>query len=213
MDQIRPFPQPDFIDQAEEEEAIRLIPAPDLKKWVVANFLTLGGPLHNPDHDHIAELLHDNEGFLAFAWASTAYTRAKRMVLGQCEKVMFQQGGWKKARQEQQMRDWFGFVPIYLITIDASFCEKANDSEFCALLEHELYHIGVERDGDGEIIYSDHTGLPKHYLAGHDVEEFIGVVKRWGANENVKRLIEVAKNPPFVSDLDISKCCGNCVIT
>lgn len=213
MDQIRPFPPTDFIDQADEEEAIRIVPAPDLKNWVVANFLTLGGPLHNPDHDHIAEMLHDNEGFLAFAWASTAYTRAKRMVLGQCEKVMFQQGGWKKARQEQQMRDWFGFVPIYLITIDASFCEKANDSEFCALLEHELYHIGVERDGDGEIIYSDHTGLPKHYLAGHDVEEFIGVVKRWGANENVKRLIEVAKNPPFVSDLDISKCCGNCVIT
>ncbi|EMP7264764.1 putative metallopeptidase [Acinetobacter baumannii] len=213
MDQIRPFPPTDFMDQAEEEEALRLIPAPDLKQWVVANFLTLGGPLHNPDHDHIAEMLHDNEGFLAFAWASSAYTRAKRMVLGQCEKVMFQQGGWKKARQEQQMRDWFGFVPVYLITIDASFCEKANDSEFCALLEHELYHIGVERDSYGEIIYSDHTGLPKHYLAGHDVEEFIGVVKRWGANENVKRLIEVAKNPPFVSDLDISKCCGNCVIT
>lgn len=213
MDQIRPFPLTDFIDQADEEEAIRIVPASDLKNWVVANFLTLGGPLHNPDHDHIAEMLHDNEEFLAFAWASTAYTRAKRMVLGQCEKVMFQQGGWKKARQEQQMRDWFGFVPIYLITIDASFCEKANDNEFCALFEHELYHIGVERDSDGEIIYSDHTGLPKHYLAGHDVEEFIGVVKRWGANDSVKRLVEIAKNPPFVSDLDISKCCGNCVIT
>ncbi|EHU3345142.1 putative metallopeptidase [Acinetobacter baumannii] len=213
MDQITPFPPTDFIDQADEEEAIRIVPASDLKNWVVANFLTLGGPLHNPDHDHIAEMLHDNEGFLASAWASTAYTRTKRMVLGQCEKVMFQQGGWKKARQEQQMRDWFGFVPIYLITIDASFCEKANDNEFCALFEHELYHIGVERDSDGEIIYSDHTGLPKHYLAGHDVEEFIGVVKRWGANDSVKRLVEVAKNPPFVSDLDISKCCGNCVIT
>ncbi|MDN8167616.1 putative metallopeptidase [Acinetobacter baumannii] len=213
MEQIRPFPPQELIDKADEEEAIRLAPAPDLMNWVIANFLTIGGPLYNPDHDHIAELIHDNEEFLAFAWASSAYTRAKRMVLGQCEKVMFQQGGWKKARQEQQMRDWFGFVPVYLITIDASFCEKANDSEFCALLEHELYHIGVERDLDGEIIYSDHTGLPKHYLAGHDVEEFIGVVKRWGANENVKRLIEVAKNPPFVSDLDISKCCGNCVIT
>jgi len=213
MDQITPFPPTDFIDQADEEEAIRLAPAPDLMNWVIANFLTIGGPLHNPDHDHIAEMLHDNEGFLASAWASTAYTRTKRMVLGQCEKVMFQQGGWKKARQEQQMRDWFGFVPIYLITIDASFCEKANDNEFCALFEHELYHIGVERDSDGEIIYSDHTGLPKHYLAGHDVEEFIGVVKRWGANDSVKRLVKVAKNPPFVSDLDISKCCGNCVIT
>lgn len=110
------------------------------------------------------------------------------------------------------MRDWFGFVPVYLITIDASFCEQASDRDFCALIEHELYHIGVERDEDGEPIYSDHTGLPKHYLAGHDVEEFIGVVKRWGASESVKRLVEVAQNPPFVPDLDVAKCCGNCVI-
>ncbi|ENL6940200.1 hypothetical protein AB5R15_003723, partial [Acinetobacter baumannii] len=57
MEQIRPFPPTDFIDQAEEEEAIRLTPAPDLKKWVVANYLTIGGSLYNPDHDHIAELL------------------------------------------------------------------------------------------------------------------------------------------------------------
>ncbi|WPP68985.1 putative metallopeptidase [Acinetobacter pittii] len=212
MDQIRPFPQPDFIDQAEEEEAIRLIPAPDLKKWVVANYLTISGPLYNPDHDHIAELLHDNEEFLACAWASSAYKSKQAMVLGQCEKVMFNVGGWRKARQEQQMRDWFGFIPTYLITIDATFCDKANDGEFCALLEHELYHIGVERDDDGEMIFSSSTGLPKHYLAGHDVEEFIGVTKRWGASKSVKRLVEVAKNPPFVSNLDISKCCGNCVI-
>ncbi len=27
MEQIRPFPPTDFMDQAEEEEAIRLIPA------------------------------------------------------------------------------------------------------------------------------------------------------------------------------------------
>ncbi|EPG9382382.1 putative metallopeptidase [Acinetobacter baumannii] len=212
MDQIRPFPPTDFIDQAEEEEAIRLTPAPDLKKWVVANYLTIGGPLHNPDHDHIAELIHDNEEFLAFAWASSACMAKKRMVLGQCEKVMFNQGGWKKARQEQQMRDWFGYVPVYLITIDASYCDQATDRDFCALIEHELYHIGVERDEDGDPLISEMTGLPKHYLAGHDVEEFVGVVKRWGPSKNVKRLIEVAKNPPFVSNLDISRCCGNCVI-
>ncbi|ENB3683873.1 hypothetical protein ABT091_003791, partial [Acinetobacter baumannii] len=148
----------------------------------------------------------------AFAWASSAYKSKQAMVLGQCEKVMFNVGGWRKARQEQQMRDWFGFVPTYLITIDATFCDKANDREFCALLEHELYHIGAERDENGEMIFSSSTGLPKHYLAGHDVEEFIGVTKRWGASKSVKRLVEVAKNPPFVSNLDISKCCGNCVI-
>lgn len=43
MDQIRPFPPTDFIDQIDEEEAIRIVPASDLKNWVVANFLTLGG--------------------------------------------------------------------------------------------------------------------------------------------------------------------------
>jgi hypothetical protein len=123
MDQIRPFPQTEFIDQAEEEETIRIIAAPELKEWVIENFLTLGGELHNPDHDHIAELLHDDETFLAFAWASSAFTRAKRMVLGQCEKVMFNQGGWKKAWQEQKMRECVGLVTVYLITIDDSFCE------------------------------------------------------------------------------------------
>ncbi|OAM14172.1 hypothetical protein AZK46_03130 [Acinetobacter baumannii] len=212
MDQIRPFPPQELIDKADEEETIRLAPAPDLMNWVIANFLTIGGPLHNPDHDHIAELIHDNEEFMAFAWASSACMAKKRMVLGQCEKVMFNQGGWKKARQEQQMRDWFGYVPVYLITIDASYCDQATDRDFCALIEHELYHIGVERDEDGDPLISEMTGLPKHYLAGHDVEEFVGVVKRWGADESVKRLIEVAKQAPFVSDVNISKCCGTCLI-
>lgn len=200
------------MDQAEQEEAIRLAPAPELKEWVVKNWLTIGGELHNPDHDHIAELLHDNEEFLAFAWASSAAVAKKRMVLGQCEKVMFNQGGWKKARQEQQMRDWFGFVPQYLITIDATYCEQANDRDFCRLIEHELYHIGVERDEDGEVIYSDHTGLPKHYLAGHDVEVFFGEIRQHGVDSSVQRLLEIAKNAPFASETNIAACCGNCVI-
>ena len=106
---------------------------------------------------------------------------------------MFNVGGWRKARQEQQMRDWFGFVPTYLITIDATFCDKANDREFCALLEHELYHIGVERDEDGEMIFSSSTGLPKHYLAGHDVEEFVGVTKRWGLVKVLNVLLKLQR--------------------
>lgn len=210
--QFRPFPPTELLDQAEQEEAIRLAPAPELKEWVVKNWLTVGGELHNPDHDHIAELLHDNEQFLAFAWASSAAVAKKRMVLGQCEKVMFRAGGWQKARQEQQMRDWFGFVPQYLITIDATYCEQANDRDFCRLIEHELYHIGVERDEDGEVIYSDHTGLPKHYLAGHDVEVFFGEIRQHGVDSSVQRLLDIAKNAPFASETNIAACCGNCVI-
>ena len=128
MDQIKPFPPTDLIDQAEEEDAIRLAPAVELKDWVTQNFLMLGGELHNLDHDHISELIHDDETFLAFAWASSACMAKKRMVVG------------------------------------------------------------------------------------HDVEEFVGVVKRWGASDNVKRLVEVAKQAPFVSEKNITACCGTCLI-
>ena len=67
MEQIRLFPPTDLIDRAEEQEAILLAPAVDLKDSVIKNWLTIGGELHNPDHDHIAELIHDDENFLAFA--------------------------------------------------------------------------------------------------------------------------------------------------
>ena len=87
MEQIRLFPPTDLIDRAEEQEAILLAPAVDLKDWVIKNWLTIGGELHNPDHDHIAELIHDDENFLAFAWASSAFMAQNRMVLGQCDNV------------------------------------------------------------------------------------------------------------------------------
>ena len=190
MEQFRPFPPTDLIDQAEEEEAIRLAPAPELKEWVVKNWLTLGGELHNPDHDHIAELLHDNEEFLAFAWASSAALAKNRMVLGQCEKVMFNVGGWKKARQEQQMRDWFGFTPTYLITLDAYYCSQCTTDEYLALIEHELAHIGVKRDEYGNMLFSDMTGMPKHYLANHDIEEFYSVIERYKDNADIKAMKE-----------------------
>ena len=110
------------------------------------------------------------------------------------------------------MRAWFGHVPIYLITIDASFAEQANDRDFCRLIEHELYHIAAERDQDGEIIYSTSTGLPKHYLGGHDVEVFHGEVRQWGADKNVQRLVEIATNTPFIHENSIASGCGNCLV-
>ena len=210
MEQFRPFPPTDLIDQAEQEEAIRLAPAPELKEWVVNNWLTLGGELHNPDHDHIAELLHDNEEFLAFAWASSAAVAKKRMVLGQCEKVMFNQGGWKKARQEQQMRDWFGFVPQYLITIDATYCEQASDRDFCRLIEHELYHLAQKEGQNGPMF--DSLGRASLTMRSHDVEEFHGVVQRYGASPDVQKMVELANDGPTISRANIAHACGTCLL-
>ncbi|MFK6850141.1 putative metallopeptidase [Acinetobacter baumannii] len=203
---VRPMP-PEWLF---EMDTPNFVPAPELWEWIRKVFLDPKSKLFNPDHMHLRSFRYPD---IAVMWARSGFKKQGRQVIGTTEKVMINAGGWKKERQEEQYIQWFNYLPEYLITFDASYSRIASDVNFCALLEHELYHIGVERDSDGEIIYSDHTGLPKHYLAGHDVEEFIGVVKRWGANDSVKRLIEVAKNPPFVSDLDISKCCGNCVIT
>ncbi|XZT15431.1 putative metallopeptidase [Acinetobacter baumannii] len=202
---VRPIP-PEWLF---EIGTPNFAPAPELWEWIGKVFLDPKSKLFNADHLHLRSLRYPD---IAVMWARSGFKKQGRQVIGTTEKVMINAGGWKKERQEEQYFQWFRCIPEYLITFDASYSRIASDVNFCALLEHELYHIGVERDSDGEIIYSDHTGLPKHYLAGHDVEEFIGVVKRWGANDSVKRLIEVAKNPPFVSDLDISKCCGNCVI-
>lgn len=74
-------------------------------------------------------------------WASGAFEKKGRYVLGQCEQVMLRAGGWQKARMEQQMHEWFGRIPKFIITLAADYCEQCSDLEFCALVEHELYHI------------------------------------------------------------------------
>lgn len=218
MDHIRPFPPLHFLDQTKIdlasgiEPTVEITPAPELLDWVKNTFLKMGSPLYNTEHNHIAELLDADDEFLAFAWATAPAKNKNSFHIGQCERVAFRAGGWQKARQEQQMREWFGFTPTYLITLDAQFCETATDREFCALVDHELCHIGVERDAEGEMMYSQNTGLPKHQLVNHDVEEFFDTVRRWGANRDTKRLANIANTAPFVPDAEVERGCGTYVI-
>jgi len=106
--------------------------------------------------------------------ASSGIAKQGRVVLGQAEQLMFRAGGWQKARQEQQMREWFGDEPTYLITLAADNCAQCSDAQFCARVEHELYHITQATDEYGAPKFTQ-DGLPKLYLSGHDVEEFVGV--------------------------------------
>jgi hypothetical protein len=78
---------------------------------------------------------------------------------------------------EQQMHEWFGRIPKFIITLAADYCEQCNDLEFCALVEHELYHIAQATDDYGAPKFNKETGMPVLKLRGHDVEEFVGVVR------------------------------------
>lgn len=147
---------------------------------------------------------------LAFLWAPAGFKKAGHTVLGQAEQVMFRAGGWQKARQEQQMVEWFGRVPAFLITLAADYCASCTDAEFCALVEHELYHIGQNLDEFGAPAF-DKLGRPKLRIVGHDVEEFVGVVARYGPSADVRRLVAAAGTAPTVPRLDIARACGCCL--
>lgn len=90
---------------------IRLAPAPDVLEWLQAEILSDTGSIHNPDHAHLIEAP------LRIMWASSCFEKQGRTVLGQAEQVAFRAGGWQKARMEQQMLDWFGEVPAFIITL------------------------------------------------------------------------------------------------
>ncbi|EHK65285.1 hypothetical protein KYC_17362 [Achromobacter arsenitoxydans SY8] len=200
--QQRPRPPANWLARAEAAGGL-LAPAPELLEWAEGVILDSGGPLHNPDHAHLVD------ADLAFLWASSGFLKAGRVVLGQAEQVMFRAGGWQKARQEQQMIEWFGRVPAFLITLAADYCATCSDAEFCALVEHELYHIGHASDPYGAPAF-DKLGRPKLRIVGHDVEEFLGVVAKYGPSTDVQRLAAAASAAPAASRLDIGRACGCC---
>ncbi|MBB1606533.1 hypothetical protein A9972_21900 [Pseudomonas sp. UME83] len=181
------------------------LPAPEVLAWAMETFVSEDGEIHNEDHAHL------QDAPIAFLWAASGFEKQGRLVLGQCEEVTFRCGPWQKGRQEQQMLQWFGYLPTYLITLAADYCAECSDAEFCALVEHELYHIAQALDKYGEPKFTE-EGLPKLKLRGHDVEEFVGVVRRYGASEGVKALVEAANNPPEVAKINIARACGTCLL-
>lgn len=197
----RPMPPADLL----ESPWLTLSPAPEVWDWVQRAILADTGSIHNPEHAH---LIDANIGVL---WASSSFNKKGRSVLGQAEQLMIRAGGWQKARQEQQMRAWFGEEPAFLITLAGDYCAQCSEAEFCALVEHELYHIAHKADKYGAPAFGD-DGMPKLEMRGHDVEEFIGVVRRFGASHDVQQLIDAASRPPEVAKINISRACGTCLL-
>lgn len=60
--------------------------------------------------------------------------------------------------------------------------------DFCALIEHQLYYIAHKKDLYRTSSFNRETGMPKLTIQGHDFEEFIGVVSRYGANKSVQMI-------------------------
>ncbi|EOI5799768.1 putative metallopeptidase [Cronobacter dublinensis] len=200
----RPLPPAHFVEDF--APYIKLMPAAGMFDWVTENIINGGGAIHNPDHFHLAD------ADIAFLWAATAFTKKGRTVLGQAEEVMMRAGGWQKARMEQQMNEWFGHKPDFIITLAADYCLQCSDLDFCALVEHELYHIAQKFDEFGSPKFYRDSGKPKLCMRGHDVEEFVGVVRRYGPSADVQELVDAANKPAEVAHLDVARACGTCLM-
>jgi len=199
----RPLPPPEV---AEAVEGI-FLPAHDLAAWVNETFIAEDGDLVNAEHSHL------EAATIGFLWTNVANTRQMRRVLGQCERGQPQgsMGKWAKARAEQQVIAWFGDVPDFIITIDATHAATCSDIEFCALIDHELYHAGQELDAFGSPKFRQ-DGRPAFTMRGHDVEEFIGVVRRYGVvSPEIEALVSAAKGRPEIGMASISQACGTCM--
>ena len=202
----RPSPSKSLLELSELSDfGIRLAPAPEVWEWIQTEILADTGCIHNVDHAHLID------ADIAVMWASASFEKQGRRVLGQAEQVAFRAGGWQKARMEQQMFDWFGGVPTFIITLAADYCSTCSDTEFCALIEHELYHLAQATDKYGQPAFTQ-DGAPKLKLQGHDVEEFVGVVRRYGASPEVQAMVDAANKPAEVGKLNISRACGTCLL-
>jgi len=138
----RPYPPSSLSELS--DFGICIAPAPEVWEWLQAEILADTGRIHNEDHAHLLD------ADIRIMWASSCFEKQGRTVLGQAEQVAFRAGGWQKARMEQQMRDWFGDVPAFINTLAADYCAQCSDLEFCALIEHELYHLAHATDKYGQ---------------------------------------------------------------
>jgi hypothetical protein len=183
------------------------IPAPEVWEWARASFVEQGGPLENPDHAHLAAAT------VGVVWTNIPNRRQMRGVVGMAESPQPTRSAWgAEAVYLLTLEEWFGEVPDFRITLDAGYSAQADDLSFCALVEHELYHCAQKQGEFGPKFTKD--GTPMFGIRGHDAEEFVGIVRRYGlagAAGGVRELVAAAARPPEVGVARIAAACGTCL--
>ena len=201
----RPQPPREMCSSALSGQLPPFAPDDDFELWARRSLLDEGAPLYNSDHSHLADAK------LAFCWTSEAMAVKGRGIAGLTERPQ-ERAVWSSARAVQQLKEWYGCIPDFLLTFYAPVCALLDNASFLALVEHELYHCGQALDEfgcprftkDGEVVYT---------VRGHDVEEFIGVVRRYGAESaaaGVMELVEAAQVDAEVDHALIRQTCGIC---
>ncbi|TCM33782.1 putative metallopeptidase [Novosphingobium sp. ST904] len=202
----RPYPPHDLATLSDLEMLDRFVPAPELLEWIRATFLDEASPLFNIEHVHL------RDAALGVLWTNCDNSKQLRAVIGQAELMPpMAMGKWQRARAIQQVEEWFDGMPDFLLTFSAPAAAGMDDPSFCALVEHELYHCAQKLDEFGMPKFKQ-DGTPAFVMRGHDVEEFVGVVARYGAEAaGVSAMVNAAKAGPTIGRASIAGVCGTCL--
>lgn len=162
------------------------------------SFIIPGGdsdpaPIYLRLRDTCDEFTHikDGEPVIHFLFKTMPTVRQGRQILGTVYEPMVQ-------GQLRPLFDWmlsrlFDDMPDFLIVLDLDWWDSASAQEREILVFHEMCHIAQAEDKDGIPKFDRETGAPCWTLRGHDVEEFVDVVARYGAwNDELARLIAAA---------------------
>lgn len=204
---MRPYPPARLCDVS--NYIIEFLPAPEIVEWLKATFFAKSSPLFNPEHDH-----------LEYATIGALYTNAENVrhqmrIVGTAElgRPPNTLTKWARARWVYQVEHWFGEAPDFILTFYAPYLATADDLSFCSTVEHEVLHCGQAKDEYGNPVFYKSTGLPKYALKGHDVEEHVSIVRRYGAVAgagNTLEMAEAASRPPEIGLAMARGACGNC---
>lgn len=189
----------------------RFVPALDVLEWIRACYLSEHGALYGEHHQHL------NDAGIGILWTNCPNSRHGKRVVGETElgqNVGARSGLWARARAEQQLLEWFGGTPDFIITLDALHADECDDATFAALIDHELEHAAQALDEYGSPKFDKITGKPKFALKAHDVSEFVSVVRRFGieaAGPEAVDFVLAAAQPPELGRAKVAQACGNCL--
>lgn len=202
----RPMPPEGLATPLEADAGGGFRPAPEVEIWIRDQILAEDGALYNEAHDHL------EDAALGCLWTNVPAIRKQRAILATAEQPTAGGDPWTVARRDERFLEWFGLVPDFLLTLYAPYCTEATDRAFAALVEHELYHCAQALNAYGMPRFDRQTGLPRFEIRGHDVEEFVGVVRRYGAvNPGVQELVDAGSAEPEIGEAAIAQACGICL--
>ncbi len=104
---------------------------------------------------------------IQYMFRPTASVSNGRIVAGRCIKV--------------DDRNWTIHGFDFLVEIAGDVWQEAAGEFRTAIMDHELGHIGIRKDENGDEVRDEETQRISAYIKLHDIEEFDEVLARHGA--------------------------------